>query len=417
MGPICMTEAFSNVGLLKFLLGLPAMKDLGSVALLALSKDAEGVVLKKGDLLYADEYLNRHLYLAEGEIELASDDAVLQVIKAGSDRAKMPLFRINTHGLKANSLKDAKFLSLNESTYEHYISQIKLDKENQQVSSITYQVSNDEAILIDEVRKEFNRNEVDLPSMPEIALKINKAVQDESLDIKAISMVVQNDPMISARTVQVANSAMYAGSQPVQTIQRAVQKIGLRAMRAIVMSVTIRNLYTAKSPLIKKRMQTYYHHSIRVAVISQTLAKKIKGFDPEQAFLAGLVHDIGVMPLLIKADNHDEIKNNPELLEKVIDDLRAIVGPILLKQWSFEHELILAAEEADIWDRDIIKADYCDIIQIAQILCEMLGGKHIDAPELKELPAYKRLELEHMNPKLIVAQAKQEMNELIHLLD
>lgn len=412
-----MTDAFSNISLLKFLLGLADLKDLGSVALLSLSKDAQVVTLNKGASLYADEHLNRHLYLAEGEVELVSDDSVLQVIKAGSERAKTPLFRIHTHGLQANCLNDVKFLSLNETTYEHYISEVQAEETKDQGGVSSYQVSNDEAILIDEIKKEFHRNEVNLPSMPEVALKINQAVQDESLDIKAIAMVVQNDPMISARAVQVANSAIYTGTQPVQTIQRAVQRIGLRAMRVIIMSVILRNLYTAKSPLIKKRMHTYYHHSVRVGVISHALAKKIKGFDPEQAFLAGLVHDIGIMPLLIRADSHEEIKNNPELLEKVLDDLSTIVGPILLKQWNFEAELITVAEEAEKWERDIAKADYCDVIQIAQLLCEMIGGKHFNAPQINELPAYERLELEKMNPKLIVAQAKQEMNELIHLLE
>lgn len=413
-----MSETFSNVGLLKFLLGLPDLNELGSVALLALAKDAKGEFLKEGESFYADEHIDRHLYIADGEVELVSDDDVLQVIKAGSERAKSPLFRIHTHGLQARCTKAAKFLSLNEATYEHYISLVHPKEAPVEYNSTSsYQLNNDEALLINEIRNEFYHNEVDLPSMPEVALKINQAVQNESLDIRVIAEIVQNDPMISARTVQVANSAMYIGSQPVQTIARAVQRIGLRAMRAIVMSVALRNLYTAKSPLIKKRMKKYYQHSIRVGVISHMLAKKVKGFDAEQAFLAGLIHDIGIMPILIRSDKHEEINDNPELLEKVIADLTNIVGPILLKQWNFEPELILVASDADKWDRDIIKADYCDIIQVAQLLCEMFGGAHIDAPPMTDLPAYKRLKLGEINPKLIVAQAKQEMSELIHLLE
>lgn len=412
-----MAEAFSNVGLLKFLLGLPDLEDLGSVALLELSKDARAEFIIKDELLHADEHMGRHLYLVDGEIELVSDDQVLQVIKAGTDRAKKVLFRVNTHGLAARGLKKSSFLSLNEDTYDRYISSIKPKEKIISSKFNTSDVSEGEAGIIDEIKKEFNHNEVDLPSMPEVALKINQAVQNEMLDIQKIADIVQTDPMISARAVQVSNSAMYVGSQPVQTIKRAVQRIGLRAMRAIVMSVTLKNLYTPKSPLIKKRMQMYYQHSVRVGVICHILAKKIKGFDPEQAFLAGLIHDIGIVPILIRADNHDELKNNAELLDELILSLQGKVAATLLKQWDFEEELITAAREADMWERDVIKADYCDVVQVAQQLCDMLGGQQLDAPNLKELPAFERLDLDDINPKLIVAQSKQAISEVIHLLE
>jgi len=394
MGQKVVAEAFNNVGLLKFL--------------------AE--FLKKDESLHADEYLGRYLYLVEGEVELVANDQILQVIKANSERAKQPLFRVHTHGLEARCIKPASLLSLNETTFEQYVSTRNVEKNTSSIGISNYNAADGDDGIIDEIHSEFHHDEVDLPSMPEVALKINSAVQNESLDIQKIADIIQIDPMISARAVQVANSAMYMGSQPVQTIKRAVQRIGLRAMRAIVMSVTLKNLYTAQSPLIKKRMNTYYEHSLRVGVICHALTKKMKDFDQEQAFLAGLIHDIGIVPILIRADKHDELKNNADLLEKVIHSLKTKVGAMLLKQWGFEDELITVAQDAENWQRDVLKADYCDVVQVAQLHCEMIGGRKQDAPSLSELPAFERLELGNVNPKLIIAQAKQEMSEVIHLL-
>ncbi len=411
-----MAEAFSNVGLLKFLLGLPDLEELGSVALLDLAKDARAEFFKTGDLLHADEHMERHLYLIDGEVELVSGDQILQVIKAGTERAKKSLFRVHTHGLEVRCNTTVNLLSINETTYEKYVSSILPKEKTSEINFSHYDATDGEDLIINEIQREFNHNEVDLPSMPEVALKINQAVQNEILDIQKIAEIIQADPMISARAVQVANSAMYAGS-PVQTIKRAAQRIGLRAMRTIVMSVTLRNLYTPQSPLIKKRMKTYYHHSIRVGVICHALTKKIKGFDQEQAFLAGLMHDIGIMPILIRADRHDEIKADAELLDKLIYSLKTKVGAMLLKQWNFEDELITVAQDAENWQRDVVKADYCDVVQVAQLHCEMIGGRKLDAPALNELPAFARLDLGDINPKLIIAQAKQEMSEMIHLLD
>lgn len=414
---VVMAEAFSNVGLLKFLLGLPDLEDLGSVALLDLAKDARAEFLKKGESLFADEHMDRHLYLVEGEVELVANDQVLQVIKGGSERAKKALFRVHTNGLEARCLKATSLLSLNETTFERYISTIKPKEDTTGIQLSSYHASDADDSIIKEIHREFHHNEVDLPSMPEVALKINQAVQDENLDLQKIADIIQADPMISARAVQVANSAMYAGSQPVQTIKRAVQRIGLRAMRAIVMSVALRNLYSPESPLIKKRMRNYYNHSLRVGVISHTLANKLKGFDKEQAFLAGLIHDIGIVPILIRADKHDELKDDIELLDKLINSLRTKVGEMLLKQWGFEEELITVARDAENWNRDVIRPDYCDVVQVAQLNCEMMGGQKLDAPALTDLPAFERLGLGEINPMLIIAQAKQEMSEVIHMLD
>ena len=411
-----MREAFTNVGLLKFLLTLPELDELGSVALLDLSKDATALFIKEGETLYADKYLDRHLYLVEGEVELVANDQVLQVVKAGTERGRLALFRVHTHGLEARCTKAASLLSLNETTFEHYVSTIKPKENTTGINLSHYTATDGEAGIINEIRHEFNHNEVDLPSMPEVALRINHAVQDDSLDTQKIADIIQADPLISARAVQVANSAMYAGSQPVQTIKSAVQRIGLREMRAIVMSVAIRNLYRPESALVKKRMKTYYHHSLRVAVLSHSLAKKVKGMDPEQAFLAGLIHDIGVVPVLIRADKHEEFKDNPELLEKTLHDLSAQVGTMLLTQWKFEPELIQVVKEAESWQRDVSQADYCDIVQVAQLHCQMMGGRKLNAPALVDLPAFARLELGDTDPLLIIAQAKQEINEVINIL-
>jgi len=65
----------------------------------------------------------------------------------------------------------------------------------------------------------------------------------------------------------------------------------------------------------------------------------------------------------------------------------------------------------------VIKADYCDVVQVAQLHCEMIGGKKLDAPTLAELPAFERLGLAEINPMLIIAQSKREMSEVIHMLD
>jgi hypothetical protein len=77
---------------------------------------------------------------------------------------------------------------------------------------------------------------------------------------------------------------------------------------------------------------------------------------------------------------------------------------------------VTVAREAEDWTREEDAADYCDIVQVAQLHCAMLGGKIFDAPPLRELPAFRRLHLDEIDPIKLIEEARQEISEIISLL-
>ena len=402
--------------ILKLLLDLRDLDEMGDVALLDLARDARIATLRPSELLSIDDHLDRHLYLIEGEVELQAEGRSMHRVQAGTERARAPLFRVRTRGLAARSLGKSTLLSLEQVTFERHAANIR----DRQVSGITVQeIESDDlnADLLEEIRQAFYHREVDLPTLPELAIRISQAVQNQDADFKNIAAIVAADPVIAARTVQVANSAMYAGVSRVESVQQAITRIGLLATRAIVMTVVVKNLFAPVTPVIKHRMHVYYHHSLRVAAISHVVAGWLKGFDPERAFLAGLIHDIGTVPLLILADRHEALNKNAVLLDTVIAQLGSTVGESLLRQWGFESELANVALHAENWMRDVDTADYCDIVQIAQLHCQLVGGtKPAGAPPLSDLPAFARLDMQRFDPVRLVMQAQQELREIISLL-
>jgi len=403
------------VEVLKVLLNLRDLDDLGDVALLDLARDARLEKLKKGQTLQAGECLDRHVYLIEGEVELVADGRAIQTVKAGTDRALLPVFRIHTRGLEARCVDAARLLTLDEATFGRYASTIR-PKQGGGIDVEEFSSTDQQPDLVEEIHQAFYHQEVDLPSMPEVAVKISNAIQDQDADFRQIAITVQADPVIAARIVQVANSAMYAGVSQVESVQNAIARIGLQATRAIVMTVVLKNLYAPKSRLLHKRMNKYYRHSIRVGAISHALAARLSGFDPERAFLAGLIHDIGVLPLLIQADRRKDLNQDAELLEQVIRELGRTVGAMLLEQWEFEQEFVTVARQAEDWTREVDAADYCDIVQVAQLHCVLLGGKKIDAPAMSDLPAFRRLHLDEIDPIKLIEEARQEISEIISIL-
>jgi len=402
---------------LRLLLDLRDLDEMGDVALLDLARDARIETLDHGQALHADEHLDRHVYLVEGEVELVAENKIMQTVKAGTERALLPVFRIHTRGLVARSVGSTRLLSLNEATFEHYVATLR-PRQGSNAGITVEEYASQDALpgLIDEIGQAFYHQEVDLPSMPDVALRISRVVQSQDADFRLIATTVQADPVIAARIVQVANSAMYAGVSRVESVQNAITRIGLQAARVIVMTVVLKNLFAPQSRVVRKRMKAYYLHSIRVGAICHALATRLPGFDPEQAFLAGLMHNIGVLPLLIQADNRPDLNQDSAVLEQVIQELAWSVGALLLKQWSFESQFVTAAQEATNWARDIEEADYCDIVQVAQLHSALVGGSKVDAPPLNELPAFKRLPMDGIDPVQLVEDAREEIGEIVGLL-
>jgi HD-like signal output (HDOD) protein len=409
-----MTDSLQEV--LRLLLDLQDLDEMGDVALLDLARDARRETLRAGESLSADAHLDRHVYLVEGEVELLAGGRIMHRVEAGTERARAPLFRVRTHGLVARPLGQATLLSLDQATFESYRSTLR-EKSGSGITVEEVESDDVNAGLIEDIRRAFYHREVDLPTLPELAMRINSAVQNPDADFRTIAATIAADPVIAARTVQVANSAMYAGIRRVESVQQAITRIGLQATRAIVMTVVMKNLYQPVTPLVQQRMREYYRHSIRVAAISHALAARVRGFDPERAFLAGLIHDIGVLPLLIHADRRETLSLDAAVLEQILRELASPVGKSLLKQWDFETDLCEVAGNADNWRREIDQADYCDIVQLAQLHCTVVGGKApVGAPPLQQLPAFHRVPLDQIDPLQLVEEARKEIQEIVSLL-
>ncbi len=409
-----MTTAGSDIKILERLLGLQVLAGIGDVALIDLAQHSRTESFAAGSVLRAESYAGQRLYLVSGRITLSLDNKVLQQVEAGSDRALLPVFRVRTHGLLGQCQSTVELLSIDEATFDRYAK--IAPPENSGIEVSEYMHVKDTSAETRKRKLDFTPAEVDLPSMPETAMRIYKILQDADADIKRVADTIKLDPIIAVRIMQVANSAMYKTAHTAESIKDAILRIGLNATRAVVMSVVLKNLFTPKSRIIHRQLQQFYQHSIRVGAIAYTLAKHLKGFDPDEALLAGLIHDIGVVPILIEADyNEILIEDEAELagnLKTRIHD----VGANLLREWGFEDSFITVAQHSEDWSREVAVADYCDLIQMSQLHCAIIGGKKLSTPAINSIPAFKRLDMDRIDPQSIIKDAKHEIHEIVEML-
>jgi HD-like signal output (HDOD) protein len=240
--------------------------------------------------------------------------------------------------------------------------------------------------------QDLRAEKLTLPTLPDISLKIRKAINDEKANNAKIARVVQIDPAITARLVHIANSPFYHGRKKIESCPEALTRMGLKAAQHLITSFALKSVFVAKSALIRKRMQELWTHSSYVAAICAVLAHKIRGFDPDRAMLAGLVHDIGCVPVLTLADRHPELLEDPAHLDEALGTLRVPVGVMIMRKWDFPEDFEHAVINAENWMLDRpAPPDYTDLVILSQ-LHSFVGTLQVHKhPRLNETPAYRKL--------------------------
>jgi hypothetical protein len=133
----------------------------------------------------------------------------------------------------------------------------------------------------------------DLPSLPEIYLRVSEQLEDENSSVQQIGDTVQNDPAISTRVLKMVNSAYYGLPNQVSSIAQAVSLLGRERLKHILIGSVLRGVFSGNdNPAFS--MQVFWQHSIKTAIIARQLARHTPQIgEPEAMFTAGLLHDIG----------------------------------------------------------------------------------------------------------------------------
>ena len=108
--------------------------------------------------------------------------------------------------------------------------------------------------------------------------------------------------------------------------------------------------------VLQKRMEDVWRHSTRVAAISYVLAREVPGLDAGHAMLAGLMHDIGVIPILTSAEHHAALADDTDLLDRMVQRLRADCGAMILRAWEFAPEFIDVVLHAELPEERVAQA-------------------------------------------------------------
>ena len=268
-----------------------------------------------------------------------------------------------------------------------------------------------ESQLLSKFLDDINNNRINLPTLPEVALKVRDVVQNPDSSAAKIAVTIGADPVLTAKLLQAANSPLYRASSPIENLQSAITRLGQTVVRNIVTSIVMKQLYQkGGNPKVDKHLKQLWLHSTKVAAISHVLARKFTKLKPDQAMLAGLIHDIGAIPIYTEAPNIPELADE-EVLQQVVSKLHNLIGTTILDEWNFPQELIdVVSNHEDLQYDSGEGIDFIDIVTVANIL-SYIGTQHpLTKKEWTEVPAFKKLGLTPEESISTMEEAQEEVS-------
>ncbi|MCW8945568.1 MAG: HDOD domain-containing protein [Sedimenticola sp.] len=377
--------------------------------------------VNQGQDLYAPDATQESIYLIKGTVTLELDNGTTRSVSADTLAANTPLAAPQPTGaIKAVCDTDVELLCIPKdliaSIYASWW-------ENHQSTPSGIELKEDD--LEDQIYMDFYQQiqsgDYELPSMPDIAVKIGKAVENPNSSSDDLARIITADPPLAARLIRTANSPAFGGEKNITDCKDAVTRLGYGNTRNLVTSFVLKNLFQTDAILIQKRMKQLWHHSRRVAALSHVLACMSPGLVSDRAILTGLIHDIGAIPILIAAADQPSLLNDPTKLDHLVNALKGEVGALILRSWNFPQSDIDTVLNCDEWFRHNDQpADYTDLVIVAQLFA------YVGTPEMRNLPApdlspaFHKIAGGKLTPLTsisIINEAEKEINAIEELLE
>lgn len=193
---------------------------------------------------------------------------------------------------------------------------------------------------------EFASRLDELPTLPAVATQINIETKDDALTAKGLSEIVSRDPALATKVLKLANSAYYGLLRQVTSIDRAITMLGFNTITNLALTLSVFKLFTNESN-IQIDMEGLWHHSVGCASATKILVSQIDPSHAEEAFLGGLLHDIGIIAMIkVFPDKtaqtiqliNDENAIQSEAESRSFGFTHQEAGSFLAEQWNFPEK-------------------------------------------------------------------------------
>jgi len=193
---------------------------------------------------------------------------------------------------------------------------------------------------------ELAAGDVRLPSFPDIAARVQHVLADERATPAQIARVLGADAALAARVLRIANSAVFSASG------RPVSRLGFELVRCAALSFALRQMrLVGADSALRPQLQELWRKGALVAAIGYVVARGTRAAPPDEALVAGLLHNVGRLYLLLRARSLSDVLATADVWDQVVHDWHPRIGRAILEHWRFPQRIVLAVADQNAWDR------------------------------------------------------------------
>ena len=240
--------------------------------------------------------------------------------------------------------------------------------------------------IVSRVQELIASGEFQLPPVPELALRLRTALEDDSTDRRQIVELISAEPAVAATLLRTANCEAL-GFRATSDLSQAISRLGLKQVQAIVTAVLVQGQFEADTDSTRNTTKTLWDHAIASATVAKHLAKR-ESYSPDDAFLSGLLHGIGRLLVLRALDRlgqvDTELALTPAAVDELVEALQYELGFSTLWSWNFTEDICEAARALNPEEANPT-GTISRIVRAADLIAQKLGMHPRPDPDVELL--------------------------------
>jgi HD-like signal output (HDOD) protein len=262
---------------------------------------------------------------------------------------------------------------------------------------------------------ELSGGNVDLPSFPEIAVRVRRVLSDPKSSLEQVVRVVGSEPALAARLLRISNSAsLNRTGRAVTDLRTAINRIGYNMVRSAAISFSMAQIRKSnKLAGLEHHLTDLWQRSTLVAAFAYVLARTCTKVNPDEAMLTGMMHGIGKLYVLTRVIDHPQLFASNTMLTQIIGEWHTSIGKAILENWNFSDAMAQAVgEQTDYGRYEEGPPDLTDVIIVAIIMAAHMEDIPGLQAVLSDLGAAKRLGLDETQTVAVMRESAAEVSAL-----
>jgi HD-like signal output (HDOD) protein len=262
---------------------------------------------------------------------------------------------------------------------------------------------------------ELSAGQVELPSVPDIVIRLQQALSDDNVTNDTIVRVIGSEPMLAGKLLTMANSvALNTSGRKIADLPTAVARVGFNIVRSAGLSFAVEQLRKASEYRhLEKQLDVLWKDSVQIAALCHVIARRFSSLNGDTALLAGLMHNVGRIYILTRASKYPTLTADPLTFNSIVRDWHANVAKALLENWKVAEEIVEAVGGYEDLDREARgPVTLTDVLSLAMLVERNRNGAEMNLPDETLIKGLKRMQLQVRDCHTVLDESAEEIAAL-----